>query len=562
MKSSTVLHCAHLRYGAPSAVARVSVLHAMQILDWENGVEEWIADCDILLNRRDCVRTLMKQYVPLILHEIEHEIKAVVPVYAAGLVQTLCHLLDALVTNENIPKHVEDESKYIEKYFAFAAIWAFGSCLSNENKRLFSVWWRATFKSVRLPGKGTVFDYYLKKSEFISWATLLEGEQVETRILQQQQGTSKDLTRVPSIGRAGSVHRVPSGVQSAPQLNTSKSMNVFIHTADTIAARTVGGLASMMHMDLLLVGDNGSGKTALVEEMLKQLPKDYTKAHYQINYMSDAAAVQNLLEGVLEKKAGKNFGPIASKYLAFFLDDMSLEAVDPYGAQSGLELIRQLLGYKSWYDRGKFSLRILNATQVIGAINPARGNNAVNDRLLRHFFVYSKEYASESLTSIFTTTLKTHFDKYTLTATVDDTFVNKLVLSTIEMQAKMAGLFKKGIDTFHYDFGLRHQLAVLDGLKFAGFFLLRFSLSLALARLLSLSLSLSLSLFLSLSRSCCVSRTHLCSLLTRHVLRTQILPRSPNNCKLCHCGHTKQVEIVKGHPPKKRAIYIDTIAEF
>lgn len=91
--TSVIMEMRSLRYGAPSAVARVSVLHAMQILDWENSVEEWIADCDILLNRRDCVRTLMKQYVPMILHEIEHEVKTVVPVCAAGLVQTLCRLL-------------------------------------------------------------------------------------------------------------------------------------------------------------------------------------------------------------------------------------------------------------------------------------------------------------------------------------------------------------------------------------------------------------------------------------------------------------------------------------
>jgi hypothetical protein len=39
----------------------------------------------------------------------------------------------------------------------------------------------------------------------------------------------------------------------------------------------------------------------------------------------------------------------------------------------------------------------------------------------------------------------------------DDVFVNKLVLSTVEVHHKVTGLFHKGLDTFLYDFDLRHQ---------------------------------------------------------------------------------------------------------
>ena len=83
------------------------------------------------------------------------------------------------------------------------------------------------------------------------------------------------------------------------------------------------------------------------------LSKDYTTSQYQSTYLSDSKVVQGLLEAVLEKKAGKNFGPIAAKHLVFFLDDMNLEHSDQFGGQSGLELIRQVLDYKTWYDRSK-----------------------------------------------------------------------------------------------------------------------------------------------------------------------------------------------------------------
>ena len=129
-----------------------------------------------------------------------------------------------------------------------------------------------------------------------------------------------------------------------------------------------------MHLNLLLVGGSGSGKTAFVTEMLDKLPSDFSKSHYQVSYMTDAKAMQSLIEGVLEKKAGNNFGPIASTFLAFFLDDINLEAVDRYDTQCGLELIRQMLDTGSWYDRAKYSSKVLNHTHIIAAMNPSRGN--------------------------------------------------------------------------------------------------------------------------------------------------------------------------------------------
>lgn len=82
----------------------------------------------------------------------------------------------------------------------------------------------------------------------------------------------------------------------------------------------------------------------------------------------------------------------------------------------------------------------------------------LNERLIRHFFVMSKEYSADSLQLIFTTTLKTFLQSHAFDLEVfDDIFVNKLVLSTVEIHHKMTGLFRKGLDTFHYDFNLRHQ---------------------------------------------------------------------------------------------------------
>ena len=358
--TAIIIETKSLRFAAPSAVSRLALLNTMQTLDWENWMESWLESTSSIVHTRHAqIKQLMHLYVPQILPQVLHEIETVVPMTDIALVQTLCSLLDALITNENIPKSADDETKYIEKYFVFAAIWAFGSALEYESKRTFSLWWRQTFKSVRIPAKGTVFDYHINKAEFVTWSALLEEEQADAAMLAPQ--------RVPS----SPLMRMPSSSESSPK-------TAFVHTVDSLSARVIGGLASAMHLHLLLVGAGGTGKTALVAEMLEQLPSDFSKSHYQVNYRTDCRAMQAIFEGVLEKKAGNNFGPIASTYLALFLDDVNLEAVDRFDTQGGLELVRQMLDSKAWYDRAKYSLRVLNHTQIIAAMNPSRGNRYVH----------------------------------------------------------------------------------------------------------------------------------------------------------------------------------------
>ena len=79
---------------------------------------------------------------------------------------------------ENLPGNRADQPLF-ETYFVFAAIWAFGGGLIEKDgvpyRKNFDKWWRSTWTTVKLPSKGSVFDYYVnaKAAKFAPWAELV-----------------------------------------------------------------------------------------------------------------------------------------------------------------------------------------------------------------------------------------------------------------------------------------------------------------------------------------------------------------------------------------------------
>jgi len=56
--------------------------------------------------------------------------KKIIPVPEQSLVQMLCYLLECLLTPENTPPDCAKE--LYELYFVFAAVWAFGGALFQD----------------------------------------------------------------------------------------------------------------------------------------------------------------------------------------------------------------------------------------------------------------------------------------------------------------------------------------------------------------------------------------------------------------------------------------------
>ncbi|KAJ8599349.1 hypothetical protein CTAYLR_005359 [Chrysophaeum taylorii] len=268
--------------------------------------------------------------------------------------------------------------------FVFAAVWALGSALGvgddgRDYRKLFSEWWKKTFRNVQFPSKDTVFDYWLN-TETMTFDTWKASPAFQEVAFNSKEQSMSDLT-------------VPTG--------ESASVSFWM-------ARLIEG-----HHSVMLAGPSGTGKTQLIRGQLKALDKQcMLSTTINMNFYTSGLVLQANLEVPLQKKTGSLYGPPGAAHLVYFIDDLNLPELDKYNTQSGIALIRQHIDYGHFYDLAKLTLKTVEKCQYLTALNPSAGGLAVSkssrlsDTVLRHFTTFSISMPNDSsLTTIFETYL-------------------------------------------------------------------------------------------------------------------------------------------------------------
>lgn len=120
-----------------------------------------------------------------------------------------------------------------------------------------------------------------------------------------------------------------------------------------------------------------------------------------------------MLETPLEKKAGRQFGPLAKLNMIYYIDDLNMPQLDPYNTQTAIALLNQHADYQHWYDISKLSIKEIIKCQHLAAMNPSGGSFFVNPRYQRHFWLISIPFPdNESLQKIFNTFLGGHLKHF------------------------------------------------------------------------------------------------------------------------------------------------------
>ena len=103
--------------------------------------------------------------------------------------------------------------------------------------------------------------------------------------------------------------------------------------------------------------------------------------------------LQNAVDGEIEKKQDKLFGPPSTCKLTVFFDDMSMPFVNEWNDQITLEIMRQLIELKGYYFLNKENqedFKNVSNLQFLRAMNhPGGGRNDIPNRIKRFFFIFN-----------------------------------------------------------------------------------------------------------------------------------------------------------------------------
>ncbi|XP_059839458.1 dynein axonemal heavy chain 6-like [Hypanus sabinus] len=440
----------------------------------------------------------------------------------------------------------------LAKLYVFSFTWAVGGCLKHEddceeddlvgvsdrvkedmavkvtldfNTFVQKMFGGKSESSVQFPAeKATVFEYFvdMQTGKYVTWDKLVPSTQM-------------------LISKAGA-HLASLAEPIVPELPRSKpTIQGLVHTVDTVRYSFLISLLLLNKCPVLLTGESGNGKSALIREMLSTLEKskgsliqsetilgnvflynemkheslvsgltqmfegfsrkidkgtacidgvcsgtrvDLAKKHITqaaalfsrenkevkfgtmlMSTQTTSAQTQAQILRNLVKRSRSRQSAERNKQVIVFVDDLNMPAVEKYGAQPPLELIRQFLDLGGFFDVMNLKwLQVEDLTLVAACAPPGGARSELSQRLLKHFCTFTlPQPSTKSMQHIFQVKVGCYLESHNFMPVVQNCR-KQLVSAAISMYYKMSLYMLPTPVNPHYTFNVRDLVKVIDGL--------------------------------------------------------------------------------------------------
>nr|XP_046251760.1 dynein axonemal heavy chain 12 isoform X2 [Scatophagus argus] len=448
---SLIFEAMDLSQASPATVSRCGMIFMEPAqLGWDPLVISWMNTLPDTLRgpeSRSLVLELFHWLVPPALRMLRKHCREVVSTSNSNTVVSLCRLFEMLLTD---PVKEDPGDKNVRTWimgaFAFSLVWSVGGSCDAESREKFSEFFRVTVsgKSDEHPipaavGKwecpmderGLVYDYFFEfkgKGRWIHW---------------------NDAIKNVNLGN-----------------KNTKVQEIIVPTIDTVRYTYLMDLGISYGVPLLFVGPTGTGKSVYVKEtLMNNLDKDcYLPFFINFSARTSANQTQNIIMSRLDKRRKGVFGPPMGKKCVIFVDDMNMPALEQFGAQPPVELLRQFIDHGNWYDLKDTSRITLVDLQLISAMGPpGGGRNAVTSRFLRHFNIFSiNAFSDDTMVRIFSSVVAFYLKNNEFPPEYF-TVGNQIVTATLEVYKKAMKNLLPTPAKSHYTFNLRDFSRVIQG---------------------------------------------------------------------------------------------------
>lgn len=166
---------------------------------------------------------------------------------------------------------------------------------------------------------------------------------------------------------------------------------------------------------MLTLGPTGTGKSLNCSELLTTgLTDTYQYISLAFSAQTGANQTQDTIDTKMEKRRKGYYGPPIGKKCIIFVDDLNMPKKETFGAQPPLELIRQYLDHKGWYDRKTLQFMRLEDLIVLCTMGPPGGGRTfITSRLVRHLNMLAyTDLPSDIINSIFSSLIGYYLRKF------------------------------------------------------------------------------------------------------------------------------------------------------
>ncbi|XP_030840434.1 dynein heavy chain 1, axonemal isoform X1 [Strongylocentrotus purpuratus] len=405
-----IFEVADLAVASPATVSRCGMVYLEpSILGLNPFVECWLKKLpDAIYPHKDQMQALFDAFLEESLEFMRANCKEIVSSIDSNLTLSLLKLLDCFFT-PFVPREDKDDGdaplpqekldrigELIEPWFIFALIWTVGGAVDMDGRTKFNGFMREKMKKeniqLLMPEEGLVFDYKLDDGGISKRPSRDDDEE-------EEEGANKQICWKNWM----------SGIAQVEISHEMQYSDIIVPTSDSIRGSYLLDMLLTNRKQVICVGDTGTGKTMTIsDKLLKSMPAKYISNFISFSARTSANQTQDLIDSKLDKRRKGVFGPPLGKHFILFVDDLNMPGLEVYGAQPPIELVRQWMDHKGWYDRKQIgAFRELVDIGFCCAMGPpGGGRNPVTARLMRHFnYISFLEMQRESKIRIFSTIL-------------------------------------------------------------------------------------------------------------------------------------------------------------
>ncbi|CAN0142261.1 unnamed protein product, partial [Pylaiella littoralis] len=458
-----------LRNASPATVSRAGIIYVSDSdLDWQPVMESRLKKLPPA--RGDALLEFFRKYVGECLgpkepgHLFEFITRTFHPVMSCtrvGQVEAAIRLLSEMLESSDISQSLEDATEELERLFLFSVSWALGGLLEPDERSKFDHYLRQLCpNNMPSPGAAAAATAAATASDSDSASAMSSMSTAAGSTIFDFSVNLDTMAWEAWVVPPWEYPKVPVEVDF---------QSLLVPTVDSTRALAIIHHLQKQRHPVLMVGGSGTAKTTTALMYFDTLKNDSMLVK-RINFSSATSAgmFQATIEGELDKRGGKNFGPPSGCGMTVFLDDVSMPEVNEWDDQPTLEIVRQLVetGGFCFLDKDKRGdLKVIEDLQYVGAMNhPGAGKNDIPNRLKRHFFIFNMIVPpEESINAIYGQMVEGRFPSKERRATFH-LFSERLPAATTAIWRWMRAKMLPSPSKFHYTFNMRELSRVFQGL--------------------------------------------------------------------------------------------------